>query len=496
MKRLIRRGLGLLGLLAMFCRAAPPIAEEPTVRLELAPAVDGCPSTRSFHLRTGQVEVEGTVCFEPQTELLCIEGEYRSREDLDPLSRLSFQLYSGDRQLLEHDGNRFDWDGPTSDGVRRAPFRIECSIVGLPGRETSIRIQFNYVVEGGYWFRDKFPEVELPQLAVRCPERGERFGVLWAWIPPVLPRRTKVWLPTLVYARPVGRASQFQAELDVLRPDSDERIEVARIPLPREEGGLELVRYRFFANMDGATVRMRPGFVWDKVIWYPNYAGNPYQRVRLVGPFTYLAGGTFLILLIGTGWVWVWRRRPGMLRRSAIGVMLVASGATAFLLPPSPLMLFAAFIAAFFWLQARIPAAAARLYWTLWLWLAAEELYWACFEELSRVQWSATLISVCGAAVLLLPLRLMRHPLCSALVGTVLLGFATLVVLSLTVYFSFFHDYPGLRDLMYSDQLGNLGDSLRVLLVQDQLLPCWLTVVACAGLWLPVLRPHSELQGA
>jgi hypothetical protein len=436
-----------------------------------------------FHAEADGIVVEGRLTFDPVDQMLRMEGVYRTRQALDPRAKLSYQLYSDEGKVLLADGQRFNWRASADGGVE-SDFLIKDLLTTQSKLRPVARVQFNYVVEHEFWYRDRYPELFIPEIAVGGVVRVAQFSVRWAWIPPVLPAQTEGVLPAWVGAEFAGKAPPYSAALDVLAANGPTRIEAPRQPLPPALilGGRALVFYGF-GEATGRSIRVRPGFVWENVQWFDLYRGNPYYRVLLIGPLEYAVG--FTLGLLGLLWGWTGLRgvRPPKLRRAgyclwgALALALVATTAV------SLYLVLVVGLALIWWVQRRVVAPGPRVYWTTWAFLVMLEFYWGHVNAGGRGLWIGTLLSASLAAVLLLPLRSLKRPNWAAWVGTGFSLIATLAATAMALYFAFFCDYPGLRDLLYAGQVGEVGDSVATLIDQRHLVPWWLWACSVVGLW-------------
>ena len=475
-------------------RADAPAVVAPEWRVALADDGIETPQERVVHAATGEVTVDGRLRFEPAEQMLRLEGTYRTTQGLDPRAQLSYQLLTAEGRLLQLDGTRFDWRvGP--DGVREARFAIAYSLAKLPGRRPVLRVQFNYVVEGEYWYRARHPEMALPELMIAGPGQRAHFTVRRTWIPPVLPADTVGWLPAWIEAEYRDNAGPYLAVADVLAGERRERVEAPRQPLTLPHGGRERVLYRL-GGMPAGWVWLRPGFVCEGVEWFDRFEGNPYRRVLLVGPLVYAVGLT----LAGLG-LWAGARRLRRVsgrwwQRTGYGAVGLGALAVVGMAAVSCHLLVAAGLAAIWWVQRRVAAPGPRAYWATWLFLVLLELYWGHTDIRTGGSWTGTLLSICTAALLLLPLRWIKRPR-SAAWAVAGLGFlAALTATAMVVYYDFFHDYPGLRDLLYAEQVGDVGDSLTALIGQRHLVPWWWFLCVIAGRWQSRAAPASAPRNA
>ena len=150
-------------------------------------------------------------------------------------------------------------------------------------------------------------------------------------------------------------------------------------------------------------------------------------------------------------------------------------------------LLLAAGLAAIWWVQRRVAAPGARAYWTTWIFLVLLELYWGHTDgrtggSWTGESWAGTVFSICFAALILLPLRYIERPKLAAWAESSIGFMMTLTATAMVVYYDFFRDYPGLRDLLYSGQVGDVGDSLDALIGQRHLVPWWWWLCCVGGL--------------
>ena len=143
-------------------------------------------------------------------------------------------------------------------------------------------------------------------------------------------------------------------------------------------------------------------------------------------------------------------------------------------------LLLAAGLATIWWVHRRVAAPGPRAYWTTWIFLVLLELYCGHTDIRTGGSWNGTVFSICLAALILLPLRCIERPNLAAWAETSIGFMMTLTATAMVVYFDFSHDYPGLRDLLYSGRVGDVGDSLDALIGQRHLLP-WLWWLCCVG---------------
>lgn len=455
----------------------------PEWRLSLVGAGEAAPAEVGFHQEADGVVVDGRIRFDPKARILHLQGQYRTRQVLDPRAALSYQVYAKSGKLLEPDGARFMWGAGVA-GEQVADFDIEYAPAMQPWRSPGLRVQFNYVVEHEFWYRSRYPETVLPCLVIDLPPFPAHFVVRWSWVPPLLPAGTRCVLPVFLEAGYSGPPPPYQMAVDLLESPEGKRIESLRqaLPQPQTDGWRGWVLCPVEIE-HGGRMLARPGLVWDGVEWFDGFEKNPYRDVRVLGPLAYL-----LVLTVGglagmAGWALLarvrqrWWRWGGRLALALVGGLSLAGVAVSFygLLLPGLLLIW--------WLQRRIVAPGPRTYWSVWLLVVMQELYWGHRFAVTDEFWSGTLISVGLAALVLVPLRWLKRPALAAGAGTAIGLTATLVAVALAVYYDFFHDYPGLRDLLYAGQVGETGDSVVELMGQRNLVPCWLWACATIGLW-------------
>jgi hypothetical protein len=470
-------------LLAVFCvavlrSAANGAAPTPDWRWELAGAAEG----RTFRESADGVTVEARASFAPEPQELRMHGVYRTTQVVDERAQLSYRIHTSDGRLLQPEGRRFAWRAAPGGG-REAEFDIVQSVADERGLRPAVVVNFDYVVEGEYWESRRHPGTFLPGVEVRPPARPAFFTVGAALLPPVLPAGARCRLPVWVRAEFGGEAPPYLAALDLRAVDGDRRLAAARCPLPAPAGGGGVVWYDFRQAEPGAVL-LRPGFVWEGVRWFDEYEGNAFRRIRVVGPATYLAGAAFLALALGAAAGGLRRLRSRIWRRA--GWVLVGAAATGLLaaLAVSLHALLVLGLVAIWWLQRRVVESGLRAYWTVWGFLLLLDLYWRHIEGPADGGWGGTIFSAALAGLLLLPLAWVRGRRVAAGVATGLVLLAALVATGLAVYAGFFGDYPGLSDLMYAEQLDQVRDSIRALLVQRHFASWLLALAVCPGLWL------------
>jgi hypothetical protein len=479
---LVAAGLGRL------VAAHPPIAVD-ALPAQWKLSLDAFSSEhpdQAFRAEADGVYIEGRFSFDSGVQMLRLQGVYRTRQELDPRAKLSYQLYSDEGKVLQADGRRFEWRASAAGGVE-ADFLIESVLIKQPKLRSVVRVQFNYVVEHEYWYRDRHPELFLPELALSAAVRSAQLSVRWAWVPPVLPSETVCIIPAWIGAEFAGKPPPYSAALDVLASGEGGRVEALRQPLPLRADGECLVLYGL-EEASRRSVQLRPGFVWEGVEWFDSYRSNPYREVRVVGPLSYVFGLTFAMLGLVGGWCGLQRVRSRRLRWAGYGVWGVAGLWLVAVVAVSFYAVVALGIALIWWLQRRIAAPGSRAYWTLWCFLVMLELYWGHGITGSCGHWTGTFISACLAALVLLPLRCLQRPWLAASAGTAIGLIAALGATAMAVYFGFFHDYPGLRDLLYAGQVGAVGDSVAILVGQRHLVPWLLCACSVSGLWRGTVR--------
>lgn len=479
MKRILPFVLAMAALLSAPAGAVSKPSMAPEWSLAFDDAGADVRQERVFHAASREVTVDCRARYEPTERMLRLEGVYRTTQVLHPHAQLAYHLLGADRRMVNFEGTRSDWTvGP--DGAREARFVIEQSLETMPGLRPELRVRFDYIVEHEFWYCARFPELELPELTVLCPSRKADFGVHWAWIPPILPAEVACWFPAYIGAEFRDGALPYAAAADVLAGKESTRIEAPRLSLSLVRSGDRLVLYRL-GDVPAGSVRIRPGFVWDGVEWFGCFADNPYREVRVVGPLVYSVGLT----LAGLGLWWgawrlsrvsvLWRWRSGY---AAVLLVLVLFAVAVV----SFHLLFVAGLATIWLLQRRIVAPGPRAYWTTWVFLSLLEIYWGQSDLRTCGLWGGTVLSICLAALLLLPLRWIKRPVLAACTGAGVAFVAVLTATAMVVYHDFFRDYPGLRDLLYAGQLGDAGASVAALIEQRHLVPWWWWLCSVGGL--------------
>ena len=468
-------------LVAVFCTAVPrPAAAGAGVAPDWCWELFGAAERREFRESANGVTIEGRASFAPADQELRLHGVYRTTQAVDERALLSYRIHAADGRVLQPEGRRFAWRAAPAGG-REAEFDIVQSVADERGLRPAVVVTFDYVVEGEYWESKRHPGTFLPGVALRAPARPAFFTVGAALLPPVLPAGARCRLPVWVGAEFDGAPPPYVAALDMRTGDGDRRLEAARCPLPSAGGGV--VWYDFKLAEPG-TVLLRPGFVWEGMWWFDGYEGNAFRRIRVVGPATYLAGAGLAVLALGAAAGGLRRLRSRAGRR--VGWVLLG-GAAAGLLAVLAVSLHALLVlglVAIWWVQRRVAEPGLRAYWTVWGFLLLLDLYWRHIEGPADSGWGGSVFSAALAGLLLLPLAWLRWRRVAAGVATGLVLLAALVATVLAVYAGFFGDYPGLTDLVYAEQLDQVRDSIRALLVQRHLASWLLAFGVCPGLWL------------
>ncbi len=434
-----------------------------------------------FHSESGRVRVEGQCIYDAQDQVIRLTGHYRTDQPADPGSFLSYQLYNGSGVCLLHDGHRFAWT--RVDGGLEAAFDIEIGLSNLPPGTRTVGVQFNYVLERQFWYRDRYPAWALPRVVATHLPRADRFDVRFAFVPPFLPADTRCRLPARVVASYRSDApTGYRAALDG-RTIGGARVESVREALPELPGGKGVcwLWEEFPASFRGA-LQVRPGFVWDGVRWYSDYPHNPYRRVWLVGPGIFALVLAVLVVAIGLAWWRVGRiSRPG-LRRAAETVVALGALYLAIWLWVADYAVLAALAGLIWWVGRRCRPAGPRAYTVGLAFVLLLEVYWGHVCSQFADDWRGTLFSLSVAAIVLLPLWWVRRPrLAAVLVGTITL-LATVVTIAMSAYFGFFRDYPAATALLYARQASDLTGSIAVLTGQAQLVPLLFWALVPLGL--------------
>ncbi len=480
----------LLGLAAATARAAEGgVGRAADLRLDFSRATDGRAMEAGMEAPEYALAVRAR--FDPATQRLDVTGTYRVTEPLTEGAMLSYQVYDDAGELLLWDGARFAW----SDDGRSAEFVLTLPMVDEQPGLSSIRVQFNAVREGEFWYHERFPEVRFAAIElVNLPAR-DRYRAGWTWIPAVLPAQTRVVIPaswTIGYRN--EERSGFAATLDVLDPAHEERTEARRLPFGAAAGDRRSVfRWLPMGAMQTGVVDMRPGLVWDDVRWYSAVDWFPYHRVRLIPPLLYV--GLSLALATGLGLAWGWIRRwPIAWLRGAGRVVVLAGWA----------WLAANLVVTGYWMAVVLLGAVAGVrrrswsrpglptYLVVWCMLAFIEIYWGRISGVARVRMSATLLSLAAWALVLLPLVFMRRRWLRRGLGIgAVLGWL-IVSTAAVIYFQFFQDFPSVENALYARQVADLGDSIVSLVEQRHLIPVLVIAAAVLIWWWPNAQRNTQ----
>ncbi len=448
-------------------------------------------SPRSAAINGAHYAVEAEASYDPTIQRLTVTGAYEVNEPLVEGALLSYQVYDDKGELLRLDGARLQWD----ESRLRAEFELILIMLDEQPARRALRVQFNAVVEGEYWYGDRFPEVPFAAIElVNLPMR-DHYRPGWTWIPGILPAQSRGRIPV---SWEIGyrdeEHSGYVASMDLVNPARTDRVDSRRVPFGElSQGRGRVMVWLPLEPLEVGVVEMRPGLVWENVRWYDAEDWFNYQTVRVVPPLYYLSGVMGLALGLGLGWAWLARRRGALVRGSGrvlvVGALiwlvanLVVSGYVMVLV----LLAAVAAVRMVEWRRAGMAT-----YAVVWLMLAFLEYYWGWMNSVLNVRAGATVFAMAVWAIALLPLVFMRRKWLRRSLGFAVVASWTLASTGSVIYYQFFQDFPSVENLLYAGQVGELGDSITSLVEQRHLIPLLVMSFAMLVWWLPGLGPLPQ----
>lgn len=432
---------------------------------------------------TGQWRVDGTARYDRETQSLQIEGKYWTAQEIDPAANLSYRVFDVEGEMILEDGARYGFR-ESDEGGMATRFDLVLPMVEQQPLRTAFDVRFNAVMEGQFWYEDRFPEMEFAQLAVRQLPVRDHYEPVWVWRPWVLPAEFKTRVPARwrVNERD-GAASGYLPTIDLTEAEDGDRVRSARLPADLLASGT-FSGWLPIGRQEVGELAVRPSLVWDPIRWYDADDWFERKTVRFISPLWFLAGlgatGAALVL----SWIWIVRKASGWPKAVGLavlsGLLLVWAGhayMSGFGVAMSALVL-TALITRWTALDART-----RVYALTWLFMVFIDYFWGFVDGVSRA-WLSSVFFTAGAwAFLLLPLIAIRRlPVQIGVAAIISAGwwFATLVGV---IYFEFFRDFPSVGDLFYAGQIGELGDSLTSLFGHRHWVPMvqWGLMILIAG---------------
>lgn len=472
------------GIIAGLASGAFAVEPSPVVRLDVGEASGTDPVVARATGDAWAMDINAR--YDRHTQVLRVSGTYWTTVRFDAESRLSYQLYGAEGELIEWDGPRFAWERSDRTGGRQAEFEAELPLLARAPDLQALRLQFNAVVEGRHWYSEARPEVEFPAVELVNLPRRDHYLAGRAWMPAWLPAQTRCRVPVWWHvAYRDEDYSGYQASMQAVDPAGLKPVDSDRVALPAEGAGRRrMMAWLPLREMPPGVMNVRPGLVWEGLRWYESDGWFAYQTVRFVPPLLYLTGLMAAGALLGAGW-----RGSGRWRRLALRVpvrLAVGWGAA---------WVVAQLIVSGYWIAGLLLAlvaaqrssvaglAGGRAYRITWLILAFIELYWGWMSGGAAVHPGATIFSLAVWALLLLPVlvlrpRWLRHLVC----GVLVCGWLA-VSTGAVIYNRFFQDFPSVDSLTYAGQVAHLGDSILTLIEQRHLVP-WLVALAAAGIAL------------
>ncbi len=415
--------------------------------------------------------IQGTVSYDYGLQRLVVRGEYVSGSKLADGTRFSYQLYNDAGDLLEQDGTRFDFHA-RADGKMTAQFECEVPASRWPGL-MDLTLGFNCVVEGQYWYRDKYPAMAFPTLRlINLPDRT-LIHRLFSWAPKIIPARTRCFLPVKWAAlRQSGPPAQYLASAEVIARNDRKVVDQSRLQsLPSDFPRDGAWQWQEFNLPEPGKYDVRPGWVWNGVRWYNGYEQNPFARVRAIGPLEYFLGILAVAGLIGFAWKRARRIGTTSLRRVVRALLTATALYLAAIVSVTGYALVLGLLLAVRAMRHLPLRPGAMVYALVVIYTFFLEFYWGEMSGVMPYASSALAVSTGGMALLLLPLLLVKSPALARGFALLFMGGSLLLTTGLVVYYQFFQDFPSARDLQYASQVGELGGSLREMIGQVHLVP-------------------------
>jgi hypothetical protein len=450
----------------------------------------------AFQQDTPDYSIRGTVSYDYGLQRLLVRGEYVSDRKLADGTRFSYQLYNDAGGLLERDGTRFDLHA-RSDGKMVAQFECDLPVSRWP-ELTDITLGFNCVVEGQYWYRDKYPERAFPMLhLINLPDRT-LIHRLFSWAPRIIPAQTRCFLPVKWAAlRDSGPPAQYLASVEVIARNDRKQVDQSRLQsLPSDFPRDGAWQWQEFNLREPGKYDLRPGWVWNGVRWYNGYEQNPFVRIRAIGPLEYFLGILAAVGLI----VFAWKgtRRIGMTALRWVARILPTAAAlwlAATVLVNGYALLLGILLAAR--AVRRLPLrSGTAVYALVIVYIFFLEFYWGEMSGVMPYASTALAVSTGGMALLLLPLLLIKSPALARGFALLFVCGSLLLTTGLVVYYQFFQDFPSARDLQYAGQVGELGGSLREMIGQIHLVPVVFALLLLGPFFLPAHRREAKRRPA
>jgi len=445
----------------------------------------------SFRHEGDSVSLEGEVEIDRENKRIRFRVSYLTSQELESGARLAMQCYGLDGELLVRNLPRVAFENTDSGEWRIAFDKVYAfEEMGIGSDRESILIQFNYVQEGEYWYDIKFPEIELPSMVLRNIVSPERYRTLIAPIPLIAPIGFDCFYPAVIAVRNANdREFDYAASMEVISLPDRTRKEEERRELGSAAhlgGDYRLLVAKVRLDEYGRS-QMRHGFVWDGVKWYDNSEDlSDYRTILAVPSWVYF--GTLLLTFGLLSWAWGNAvRLEKLLVRRVLRVSIALAGLY---------LIYISMISVIFWILAasgtafviaglRVPFNV-RLYAITFFLFALLEVYWGWICTPWIVFRSGILLSICIHALLLAPILWIRNSVASillAIVATLCLGS---VYILMSLYASFFNDYPSLRVIGYADQVFKLSDSVWSLMVDSH----FLSLAIVAWYWGCLLKAH------
>lgn len=433
--------------------------------------------SRTFSYEDQNYSIEGVVIIDSKIGEVSIRGSYLARDSsIDPTTSHAFNVLNLNGKPIHQDGLRTPWK-KTADGLLAAfSYKYKLVDLGLGSNQYGFVLRFNYVKEGEYWQNERFPDSILPTLAVKNFKRNETFTPVLSWYPTYVPVNTYARSFHLFTSRQRGTGTlSHAASIETFDAESGNRIEQKRHELTAfEPETLQAIRSDMRFTETGLKQRQL-GFFWPRVQWYHTGPLENANTLRVIPASLFTA----LALLIGFGIQILWLKIPslgGKLRIVAIAVLSIFS--TLFLLEianglfPVILVLLAISIISILKTDQNTKA-----YAICSLFLISQELLWTYSLPLYPAKLPALLFSISLGAVAFLPIALVKRKVPSNTLALLLIVLVTAYYATMSIYVSFFEDYPTITILSYASQSSHILDSISQLASDQQL------ILVSSALW-------------
>ncbi|MCF3649187.1 hypothetical protein [Synoicihabitans lomoniglobus] len=462
----------------------------PDAQLDLATK-----TTATAEVVRDDYQLHVTAEFDANTQKLSVTGRVETAQAIEPRSYLSYQVYGDDGSLEMADGARYPWT-PTADGTLVAGFDLDLPMVLRNPAVDHLQVSFNAVVEGEYWYRDEKPEIAFPSVSIAHIPPRDWYQPQWSWLPRILPAQTRLHLPARwSWSGRDAARGDYTATAEVWDVDSNTRVESPRLgEVEWKKGATAASMWLPVTPLTSGHYRVRPGLVWDQVRWYDAGDWFTYREVRVVPPLWYLTGVVALVVMLWTGWIraWVSTRWRGPVR---VVVVVAAVWLLAHLVVTGYWFMVLALVLARVVINQPWSRTGERAYALTMVFFTFLEIYWAMLSAVVSVWPTAVVYSIALWAVVLLPLVVIRRAWLAWSVAALASMGWLLTSTAVVIYYQFFQDFPSVSNLLYANQVGDVGDSVLTLVQQRHFIPL-LVAVAMATMVVMARRSSAGAESA